>query len=324
MDRQLDISVVVPLYNEAESLPELAAWIDRVAREHALSYEIVMVDDGSDDGSWEVVEQLRKEYPAIRAIGFARNYGKSAALYCGFAAARGEVVFTMDADLQDSPDEIPEMRRMILEEGYDLVSGWKKKRYDPIGKRWPSKFFNWTARICSGIRLHDFNCGLKAYRRKVVKAIEVYGEMHRYIPILARQAGFRHIGEKVVEHRARKYGVSKFGLERMVKGYLDLITVSFLSRFGRSPMYFFGSLGTLMFLFGGATTVWVIADKLYKQCHDLPLRPVTEQPLFYLAILSVILGVQLFLAGFLGELINRTSGDRNKYLIDRTIDCEQK
>jgi len=312
-----DISVVVPLYNESESLPELVAWIDRVAVAHALAYEIILVDDGSSDASWEVIGSLRPAFPAVRAIGFARNYGKSAALYCGFEAAQGEVVFTMDADLQDSPDEIPEMRRMILEEGYDLVSGWKKKRCDPVGKRWPSKFFNWTARAASGIRLHDFNCGLKAYRRKVVKSIEVYGEMHRFIPILARQAGFRKIGEKVVEHRARKYGHSKFGLERMVKGYLDLITVLFMSHFGRSPMYFFGSLGTLMFLLGGATTVWIIADKLWKQAHALPLRPVADQPLFYLAMLAVVLGAQLFLAGFLGELINRGSSDRNKYLIDK-------
>ena len=314
-----DISVVVPLFNEAESLPELVAWIDRVAKGHALSYEIILVDDGSSHGSWAVIEQLREQYAAVRAIGFARNYGKSAALYCGFAAAGGEVVFTMDADLQDSPDEIPELRRMILEEGYDLVSGWKKRRHDPVGKRWPSKFFNWTARAASGIRLHDFNCGLKAYRRQVVKAIEVYGEMHRFIPILAQQAGFRKIGEKVVEHRARKYGVSKFGIERMVKGYLDLVSVMFLSRFGRSPMYFFGSLGTLMFLVGGATTVWVIAGKLWKQAHGLPLRPVADQPLFYLAILAIILGVQLFLAGFLGELVNRSSVDRNKYLVDKTL-----
>lgn len=315
-----DISIVVPLYNEAESLAELTAWIDRVARENALSWELIFVDDGSTDTSWQVIGRLKEQYPTVRAIGFARNYGKSAALYCGFEAAQGEVVFTMDADLQDSPDEIPAMRRMILDEGYDLVSGWKKKRYDPIGKRWPSKFFNWTARRVSGIRLHDFNCGLKAYRRKVIKSIEVYGEMHRYIPLLAASAGFRRIGEKVVEHRARKYGVSKFGWERMLKGYLDLITVSFLSRFGRSPMYFFGGVGTLMFLLGGATTLWVIALKLYRQWHGLPLRPVTEQPLFYLAILAVILGVQLFLAGFLGELINRTSSDRNAYLIDRRID----
>ena len=305
MSKQLDISVVVPLYNEEESLAELVAWIDRVACQHTLSYEVIMIDDGSSDNSWAEVERLKEHYPAIKGIRFARNYGKSAALYCGFAEAEGEVVFTMDADLQDSPDEIPEMRRMILEDGYDLVSGWKRKRYDPAGKRLPSKFFNFTARIVSGIKLHDFNCGLKAYRRRVIKSIEVYGEMHRYIPILAKHAGFKKIGEKVVHHRERKYGVSKFGMERMVKGYLDLITVSFMSHFGRSPMYFFGSLGTIMFLLGGGTTVWVIAAKLWKQMHGLPLRAVTDQPLFFVAILTVILGVQLFLAGFLGELINR-------------------
>lgn len=317
--RNPDISVVVPLYNEEESLPELLAWIDRVAAAHAFTYEAILVDDGSSDGSWAVVERLAAQYPTLRGIRFSRNYGKSAALYCGFAAARGEVVITMDADLQDSPEEIPALRRMILEEGYDLVSGWKKKRHDPIGKRWPSKFFNCTARAATGIRLHDFNCGLKAYRRKVVKSIEVYGEMHRFIPVLARQAGFRRIGEKVVDHHARKYGHSKFGLERMVKGYLDLISVLFMSHFGRSPMYFFGGLGTVMFLLGGATTVWIIAEKLWKQAHTLPLRPVADQPLFYLAILAVILGVQLFLAGFIGELINRSSSDRNKYLIDQTL-----
>ena len=319
MSNKLDISVVVPLYNEEESLPELVAWIDRVAQNNKLSYEVIMVDDGSSDNSWAVVEQLKEQYPAIKGIRFARNYGKSAALYCGFADAEGEVVFTMDADLQDSPDEIPEMRRMILEDGYDLVSGWKKKRYDPAGKRFPSKFFNFTARIVSGIKLHDFNCGLKAYRRRVIKSIEVYGEMHRYIPILAKHAGYKRIGEKVVQHQERKYGVSKFGMERMVKGYLDLISVSFMSHFGRSPMYFFGSLGTIMFLLGGGTTVWVIAAKLYKQAMGLPLRAVTDQPLFFVAILAVILGVQLFLAGFLGELINRRSSDRNTYLIDKTI-----
>ena len=319
MDKRLDISVVVPLYNEQESLPELVAWIDRVAEQNKLSYEVIMVDDGSSDDSWQVVEQLKEQYPAIKGIRFARNYGKSAALYCGFAEAEGEVVFTMDADLQDSPDEIPPMRRMILEEGYDLVSGWKKKRYDPAGKRLPSKFFNWTARVVSGIKLHDFNCGLKAYRRKVIKSIEVYGEMHRYIPILSKHAGFKRIGEKVVQHQERKYGVSKFGMERMVKGYLDLISVSFMSHFGRSPMYFFGSLGTVMFLLGGFTTVWVIAAKLYKQANGMPLRAVTDQPLFFVAILAVILGVQLFLAGFLGELINRNSSDRNSYLIDKKI-----
>lgn len=324
MSNKLDISIVVPLYNEAESLPELVAWIDRVARDNSLSYEIIMVDDGSTDGSYDVIEELRSEYPAIRAVGFMRNYGKSAALYVGFDMAEGDVVFTMDADLQDSPDEIPAMRKMILEEGYDLVSGWKRKRYDPIGKRWPSKFFNFTARIMSGIKLHDFNCGLKAYRRKVVKSIEVYGEMHRYIPILAKHAGFRRIGEKVVEHHERKYGKSKFGIERMVKGYLDLISVSFMSHFGRSPMYLFGGLGTVMFLIGGVTTVWVIAEKIYSQMHGLEWRGVAEQPLFYLALLAIVLGVQLFLAGFIGELINRRSSDRNHYLIDRTTDNNEK
>ena len=320
MDKGLDISVVVPLYNEAESLPELVAWIDRVAQKNSLSYEIIMVDDGSTDESWAVVQSLKEQYSAIRAISFMRNYGKSAALYCGFEMADGEVVFTMDADLQDSPDEIPEMRRMILEDGYDLVSGWKRKRYDPVGKRWPSKFFNLTARVMSGIKLHDFNCGLKAYRRKVVKSIEVYGEMHRYIPILAKNAGFNRIGEKVVEHQERKYGVSKFGMERMIKGYLDLISITFMSHFGRSPMYLFGGLGTLMFLFGGITAVWIIIDKIYSQHSGLVWRGVTEQPMFYLALLAIVLGVQLFLAGFLGEMINRRATERNHYLIDKRIE----
>ena len=320
MSNKIDVSIVVPLYNEEESLPELMAWIERVCDQNKLTYEVIMVDDGSTDSSWEVVEKLKEEYgEKLKAIGFARNYGKSAALYCGFEAAEGEVIFTMDADLQDSPDEIPEMRRMVLEDGYDLVSGWKKRRHDPISKRWPSKFFNATARRVSGIKLHDFNCGLKCYRKKVVKSIEVYGEMHRYIPILAKHAGFKRIGEKEVQHQARKYGVSKFGIERMVKGYLDLISVTFMSRFGRSPMYFFGSLGTLMFLIGGGTTIWIIAEKLYKQYNGIELRAVTEQPLFYLAILTIILGAQLFLAGFLGELINRNSSDRNKYLIDKKL-----
>ena len=313
MNKRLDISVVVPLFNEEESLPELVAWIDRVAHENSLSYEVIMVNDGSTDRSWEVVKELSAKYPAVKGISFMRNYGKSAALYSGFEMASGEVVFTMDADLQDSPDEIPAMRRMILEEGYDLVSGWKRKRYDPIGKRWPSKFFNLTARIMSGIRLHDFNCGLKAYRLKVVKSIEVYGEMHRYMPILAKNAGFKRIGEKVVEHHERKYGYSKFGLERMVKGYLDLISVTFMSHFGRSPMYLFGGLGTLMFLAGFVAIAWIVVEKLAWSV------PVTNQPLFYFGLTTVVLGVQLFLAGFLGELINRNSSDRNSYLIDKKI-----
>ena len=314
MNKRLDISVVVPLFNEAESLPELVAWIDRVAHENSLTYEVIMVNDGSTDGSWGVVKELSVRYPAVKGISFMRNYGKSAALYSGFEMASGEVVFTMDADLQDSPDEIPEMRRMILEDGYDLVSGWKRKRYDPIGKRWPSKFFNLTARIMSGIRLHDFNCGLKAYRLKVVKSIEVYGEMHRYMPILAKHAGFKRIGEKVVEHRERKYGYSKFGLERMVKGYLDLISVTFMSHFGRSPMYLFGGLGTLMFIAGFVAIAWIVVEKL---AWDVP---VTNQPLFYFGLTTVVLGVQLFLAGFLGELINRRSSDRNHYLIDEKLE----
>ena len=314
MNKRLDISVVVPLFNEEESLPELVAWIDRVAHENSLSYEVIMVNDGSTDGSWEVVKELSANYPAVKGISFMRNYGKSAALYSGFEMASGEVVFTMDADLQDSPDEIPAMRRMILEEGYDLVSGWKRKRYDPIGKRWPSKFFNLTARIMSGIRLHDFNCGLKAYRLKVVKSIEVYGEMHRYMPILAKHAGFKRIGEKVVEHHERKYGYSKFGLERMVKGYLDLISVTFMSHFGRSPMYLFGGLGTLMFLAGFVAIAWIVVEKLAWSV------PVTNQPLFYFGLTTVVLGVQLFLAGFLGELINRRSSDRNHYLIDEKLE----
>ncbi len=314
MNKRLDISVVVPLFNEEESLPELVAWIDRVAHENSLSYEVIMVNDGSTDRSWEVVKELSAKYPTVKGISFMRNYGKSAALYSGFEMASGEVVFTMDADLQDSPDEIPAMRRMILEEGYDLVSGWKRKRYDPIGKRWPSKFFNLTARIMSGIRLHDFNCGLKAYRLKVVKSIEVYGEMHRYMPILAKHAGFKRIGEKVVEHHERKYGYSKFGLERMVKGYLDLISVTFMSHFGRSPMYLFGGLGTLMFLAGFVAIAWIVVEKLAWSV------PVTNQPLFYFGLTTVVLGVQLFLAGFLGELINRRSSDRNHYLIDEKLE----
>ena len=311
-----DISVVVPLFNESESLPELEAWIRKVLQNGGLSYEIIFIDDGSNDGSWDVVRKLASENPDVRGISFRRNYGKSAALYCGFDAARGNVVITMDADLQDSPDEIPELYRMITEDGYDLVSGWKKQRHDPIGKRWPSKLFNATARAMSGIHLHDFNCGLKAYRNKVVKSIEVYGEMHRYIPILAQNAGFTRIGEKVVHHRARKYGHSKFGWERAIKGYLDLISVMFMSHFGRSPMYFFGGLGTIMFMFGFIAVIVIIAQKLYRQSHDMIFRPVTDQPLFFLCLLAVVLGVLLFLAGFLGELINRNSPDRNPYLID--------
>ena len=316
----MNVSVVVALFNEEESLGELTSWIKRVMNKAGLSYEIVFVNDGSRDDSWRVIEELSQANDNIKAISFARNYGKSAALFSGFEAAEGDVVITMDADLQDSPDEIPELYRMIVEDGYDLVSGWKQLRHDPIGKTLPSKFFNGTARLASGIKLHDFNCGLKAYNKRVVKSIEVYGEMHRYIPILAKKAGFNKIGEKVVEHHARKYGVSKFGWERMIKGYLDLITVLFVSRFGKSPMYFFGGLGTLMFLLGGSTTVWLIVEKVYNQSMGIWYRGVVEQPLFYIAIASVVLGVQLFLAGFLGELINRNSGERNRYLVDKIIE----
>jgi glycosyltransferase involved in cell wall biosynthesis len=316
----MDISVVVPLYNEEGSLAELASWVARVMAEGGFSYEMIFVDDGSGDGSWAVVQELAAAAPGVvRGIRFRRNYGKSAALYSGFEAAQGDVVITMDADIQDSPDEIPKLYDMIMGQGYDLVSGWKKQRHDPLGKRLPSKLFNATARACSGIKLHDFNCGLKAYGRRVAKSVEVYGEMHRYIPILAKNAGFRKIGETVVTHYPRRHGVSKFGWERTVKGYLDLITVSFITRFGKSPMYFFGTLGTLMFLGGGATAVWLIVEKLYKQSHGLPFRAVADQPLFYITLTAVILGVMLFLAGFLGELIGRNSPERNRYLIDEKI-----
>lgn len=315
----MDISIVIPVYNEEESLTPLMEWVARVMKEHGFSYEVIFVDDGSTDSSWEVITRLKGEYAAIRGIRFRRNYGKSPALYCGFDAAQGEVVITMDADLQDSPDEIPELYRMVTEEGYDLVSGWKQKRYDPLGKTLPSKFFNFTARLTSGIRLHDFNCGLKAYRKKVVKSIEVYGEMHRFIPILAKQAGFKRIGEKVVQHRARQFGVSKFGWERMIKGYIDLLTVLFMTRFGRRPMYIFGGVGTLMFLVGAVITIYLIAEKLSLQAQGLPLRPVTDQPLFYIALLAVGLGVQTFLAGFLGEMVNRAAPERNHYLVDERL-----
>lgn len=319
MNNNPDISVVVPLYNEEESLRELIEWIARVMAHEGFRYEVIFVDDGSSDSSWDVVEQLGQRFAEVRGIRFRRNYGKSAALFCGFEAAQGNVVITMDADLQDSPDEIPKLYRMIVEDGYDLVSGWKKCRKDPAGKRLPSKLFNATARTVSKIKLHDFNCGLKAYKRRVVKSIEVYGEMHRYIPILAKNAGFRKIGETEVTHYPRRHGKSKYGWERAIKGYLDLITVSFMTRFGKSPMYFFGTLGTLMFLVGGVTTVWLIAEKLYKQSHGMYLRGVTDQPLFYIALVAVVLGVMLFLAGFLGELIGRNSPVRNRYLIDETI-----
>jgi len=315
----VDISIVIPLFNESESLDPLAKWIDRVVSEAGLSHEIILVDDGSRDDSWEVIKKLQKEYPAIQGIRFRRNYGKAAALHCGFLKAGGEIVFTMDADLQDNPEEIPEMVRMIREDGYDLVSGWKKKRYDPIGKRWPSKFFNLVARWTSGIKLHDFNCGLKAYKSVVVKSIEVYGDMHRYIPILAKRAGFTHIGEKVVKHQERKYGTTKYGFRRYINGPLDLLTISFITRFTKKPMHFFGTLGLLMMLLGVFITAWIIGVKIHALATDQIPRGVTEQPAFFLALLMVIIGVQLFLTGFLGELVSRSSHDRNNYLIEEEL-----
>ena len=315
----MEISLVIPVYNEEESLTPLMEWISRVMEANRFSYEVIFVDDGSTDASWDVITRLKERYPVIRGIRFRRNYGKSPALYCGFDAAEGDVVITMDADMQDSPDEIPELYRMVTHDGYDLVSGWKQKRYDPLGKTLPSKFFNLTARVTSGIKLHDFNCGLKAYKKKEVKSIEGYGAMSRFIPMLAKQAGFKRIGEKVVQHRARQFGVSKFGWERMIKGYIDLLTVLFMTRFGRRPMYIFGGIGTLMFLVGAVITVYLIVKKLTLQADGLPLRPVTEQPLFYIALLAVGLGVQTFLAGFLGEMVNRSAPERNRYLVDERL-----
>ena len=310
----MDISVIVPLYNETESLPELAAWIRRVMEANGWTYEILMVDDGSTDGSWDTVRALSKENPAIHGISFRRNYGKSAALYEGFEAAQGDVVITMDADLQDSPDEIPELYRMIQEEGYDVVSGWKQHRQDnKLTKNLPSKLYNWTARKVTGIKLHDMNCGLKAYKNEVVKSIEVYGEMHRYIPYLAKNAGYGKIGEKPVHHQKRKYGVSKFGLERFTNGFLDLMSLWFLSKFGKKPMHFFGTTGILMFLIGFVMTIWIIAAKLVHQAQGLHYRAVTDQPLFYLALLAVVLGAMFFLAGFLGEMVSRSAATRNDY-----------
>jgi len=316
----MDISVVVPLYNEAESLPELEKWIERVMDENGFSYEILFINDGSTDNSWDVIRSLADTNPAVKGVCFRRNYGKSPALNTGFARAKGNVVITMDADLQDSPDEIPELYRMITQDGYDLVSGWKQKRYDPLSKTIPTKLFNATARKVSGIKnLHDFNCGLKAYRNKVVKCIEVYGDMHRYIPYLAKNAGFTRIGEKVVHHQARKYGKSKFGLDRFVNGYLDLGTLWFTNRFGVKPMHFFGLLGSLMFILGFVAAGIVGATKLYHMHAGLSYSLVTESPYFYLALVTMILGTQLFLTGFLGELIVRNAPGRNHYEIEEEI-----
>ncbi len=316
----MDISVVIPLFNEDESLTELTSWIERVMDTHHFSYEIIMIDDGSNDGSWQKIEELAEKNSHIKAIKFRRNYGKSAALHCGFQAAQGDVVITMDADLQDSPDEIPELYRMVTEEDYDLVSGWKKKRFDPLSKTIPTKLFNATARKFSGIRLHDFNCGLKAYKNRVIKNIEVYGEMHRYIPIIAKQAGFTRIGEKIVQHRARKYGVTKFGgLNRFINGVLDLLSITFITRFAKKPMHLFGAIGTLLFIIGFCAAAWIGIEKLYCITHDIRARLVTDNPYFYISLVCMILGTQLFLAGFVAELVSRSATDRNVYLIEKEI-----
>ncbi len=311
----MDISIVVPLFNEEESLPELVAWIDRVMKTNQYSYEIVMIDDGSKDKSWQIVNELKQKYPAVRGFKFRRNYGKSAALNIGFREALGDVVITMDADLQDSPDEIPGLYKMIMEDGFDMVSGWKKKRHDPLSKTLPSKFFNAVTRKLSGIHLHDFNCGLKAYQNEVVKSIEVYGDMHRYIPLLAKWAGFSNIGEKVVEHRARKYGYSKFGMSRILTGFLDSLSITFIGRFGKKPMHFFGSMGVLSFFIGFIILVYLSLSKLvYNEVG------IAERPLFYFGILVLIIGTQLFVTGFLAELMMRNSPERNQYLIQEETD----
>ena len=317
----MDISVVIPLYNEEESIPELFAWIERVMNENKFSYEVIFISDGSTDRSWDIISDLKTKSEHVKGIKFRRNYGKSPALYCGFKQAQGDVVITMDADLQDSPDEIPELYRMITEDKYDLVSGYKQKRYDPLSKTLPTKLFNATARAVSGIKnLHDFNCGLKAYRRDVVKNIEVYGEMHRYMPYLAKNAGFDKIAEKVVHHQARKYGESKFmGWNRFVNGYLDLLTLWFLSTFGKKPMHVFGFLGTIVFFIGFLSAFLIGADKLWCLAWGIPQRLVTDSPFFYIALTMMLIGTQLFLAGFLGDLISRTSNVRNEYQIEKTI-----
>lgn len=314
----MDLSIVIPLYNEDESLPELMAWIERVMQSNGYTYEVIMIDDGSTDNSWQVVKDLGEKNRAVKGIKLQRNYGKSAALNEGFKAAQGDVVITMDADMQDSPDEIPELRRMITEGGFDMVSGWKKKRYDnTLTKNLPSKLFNAAARRSSGIKLHDFNCGLKAYKRKVIKSIEVYGEMHRYIPVLAKWAGFRKIGEKIVEHRPRKYGITKFGWERFVNGFLDLGSIMFVGKFGKRPMHFFGLWGTFSFMLGFSIFTYLTVSKFFFDGTGM-----TQRPLFFFALLLIIMGTQLFLAGFLGELIARNSADKNNYLIEEKQGCE--
>ncbi len=319
MEYKLDISVVVPLYNEVESLPELFEWIKRVMNENKFSFEVVFIDDGSKDGSWNVIEKLSSDHSEVVGIKFQRNYGKSAALQKGFEAVRGKVVITMDADLQDSPDEIPELYRMITEDDFDVVSGWKKKRYDPLSKTIPTKLYNWAARRITGIYLHDFNCGLKAYKNVVVKSIEVYGDMHRYIPPLAKYAGFNNIGEKVVQHQARKYGVTKFGLNRFLNGPLDLMTVAFMGRFGKKPMHFFGAIGTMMFIIGFFITLYMIIDKVFI---DTTGRLIAERTEFFIALAAMVIGSQFFLGGFIAEMVGRSSESRNNYLVEETINVD--
>lgn len=314
----MNISIIIPLFNEEESLNELYEWVERVMKANGYTYEMIFVSDGSTDHSWDIIEQLHSEHPEVKGIKFRRNYGKSPALYCGFREAQGDVVITMDADLQDSPEEIPGLFQMVKEEGYDLVSGWKKKRYDnTFAKNIPSRIYNATARRFTGVKLHDMNCGLKAYRREVVKSIEVYGEMHRYIPVIAMWAGFTRIGEKVVVHQKRKFGVTKFGLSRFIFGYLDLMSILFISKFGKRPMHLFGTLGSLMFLLGFLSALWLGAYKLYHLFNGVLTGRVTESPYFYIALTLMIIGTQLFLTGFIGELVSRTASERNTYLIDK-------
>ena len=319
----MDLSIVIPLFNEDESLSELHAWITRVVADMGIAYEIILVDDGSKDNSWRVIEEIGGEDKHVKGIRFRRNFGKSAGLFCGFEAAEGAVVITMDADMQDSPDEIPELYKMIRHEGFDMVSGWKKRRYDPISKTIPSRFFNAAARFFTGIKLHDFNCGLKAYRKELVKSIEVYGEMHRYIPVLAKQSGFTKIGEKIVQHRKRKYGVTKFGLERFVNGFLDLLSILFVTRFGKKPMHLFGTLGTIMFFIGFGIAFYLGAQKLYYLSQEIRAPLVASSPYFYISLAAMVIGTQLFLAGFLGELISRNSPFKNSYQIDRKLNLPE-
>ena len=315
----MDISIVIPLFNEEESLPELCSWIEKVMIQNSYSYEVFLIDDGSKDNSWNVIEELSTKNHAIKGVKFRRNYGKSAALNIGFQKASGDVVITMDADLQDSPDEIPALYNKIMKDGFDLVSGWKQKRYDPISKTIPTKLFNWAARRASGIYLHDFNCGLKSYRNTVVKSVEVHGEMHRYIPVLAKWAGFAKITEQVVEHQSRKYGETKFGLERFVNGFLDLLTITFVTRFGKKPMHFFGVIGTIMFILGFGIFGYIVIEKLYAISNDVVAKNIADMSIFYIALTSMIIGVQLFLAGFISEMISRNSNDRNNYQIEKEI-----